>query len=146
MVDGAIGMLRPKTYGDLTSFRAINHTAQYLRTNALTLKLWRDDKFADMNVAAAVFNAHVTAGNAVTQYDFKRGGIPILLEELVLSFFVPHAELPHDHITVSLMVHGASKVSISIECLTLGYFHNARYALSVPFVKRANAGIDPLPA
>jgi len=121
----AIGVLCFETDWYLAGFRALNHAAQELRADALLLKERRDDKFMDLNLIAAVFNARVTAGDAVATDDFKQPWIPIVAEELILRLFFPHSILSYDNIIVGMMMHRAGKVRIYFKCGARGYVHNA---------------------
>jgi hypothetical protein len=109
---GAVHMECTKAHGDLADSGMFDHLLQDMRAYPSPLKLRVYHKLTDMNVAITVFDAHVAAGHIITQDDFMGRRPPAFGEELVLPLFIPRPELPHRHISIRTMMHGAGKLCV----------------------------------
>ncbi|HZB46108.1 MAG TPA: hypothetical protein VE360_12720, partial [Pyrinomonadaceae bacterium] len=111
-IHGMIRMKCAEAHGYLANSGMFEHLSQDMRAYSFPLKLRVYHKLMNMNVAITVFNAHVAAGYIITQDDFMGCRRPAIGEELVLRFFIPRPELPHRHIPVRTMMHGAGKLRV----------------------------------
>ena len=116
--------MRAEHYWNASFLCHVGHFPQDVRANAAILKLRQYDQLADVNVRFAVFNAGITARNAITQNYFESCGIPAFSEEPVLSLFIPGLILSRNDIPIGLMMHFTRKGGVVIVRLSPDYFQS----------------------